>query len=181
MKILTGKWRGRRIVFHPREDLRPTADKARKAVFDMFQGEMEGRRVLDLFSGTGAIGLEALSQGAAHATFVERDRAQCRDISQNLENLGASSQAEVKCGDAFAVLSHLAGGQRYDFVFVDPPYDDGSAAAIVEDLSKAGLVAPAGFVLVECRKKHDLPEKIGLLRLVRDKRYGQTKVLIYRS
>ena len=95
MKILTGALRGQRILFRPNPHLRPTADKARKAIFDMFQGAMEGKRVLDLFSGTGALGFEALSQGAAHVTFVEKNKVQCSEISANLERFHWTDQTDV--------------------------------------------------------------------------------------
>ena len=183
MKILTGTLRGRRITFRPSPELRPTSDKARKAIFDMFQGEMEGKRVLDLFSGTGALGLEALSQGAEHVTFVDNDKAQCRDISANLEQIGGlAGRTAVVCADALETLHRLNGrGESFDFVFIDPPYDDGMASKSMESLAASdGLVAKGGFVLVECRKRHDLPEVFGTLKLLRDKRYGQTKILIYR-
>ena len=182
MKILTGLLRGQRIAFRPNPHLRPTSDKARKAIFDMFQGEMEGRRVLDLFSGTGALGLEALSQGAEHVTFVDNDKHQCREISANLERLGLSERATVRCEDAMEFLRRLGGfAQGQDFVFIDPPYDDGMATKSMESLAKMKLVPKDGFVLVECRKKEDLPDAFGELKLLRDKRYGQTKILIYKS
>ena len=181
MKILTGSLRGRRITFRPSPELRPTSDKARKAIFDMFQGEMEGKRVLDLFSGTGALGLEALSQGAEQVTFVDSDRAQCRDISANLEQVGLTARTTVVCADALEALRRLSvSGPSFDFVFIDPPYDDGMASKSMEKLAALGLVSKDGFALVECRKRHDLPEVFGELKLLRDKRYGQTKILIYR-
>ncbi len=182
MKILTGGLRGRRVRFHPNPHLRPTADKARKAIFDMFQGEMEQKHVLDLFSGTGALGFEALSQGAAHATFVEKDKAQCREISENLTLLGLAEKATVRCGDVLETLDRWGvSREAFDFVFIDPPYDDGLSWRTLEKLDRLKLVPKGGFVLVECRKREDLPETVGHLKRLRDKRYGQTKILIYRS
>lgn len=182
MKILTGSLRGQRIAFHPSPDLRPTSDKARKAIFDMFQGEMEGKRVLDLFSGTGALGLEALSQGALHVVFVEHDRTRSREILENLKRLGLSERATVRREDAMEALRRMDDGEEsYDFVFIDPPYDEGLASGAVRTIAALKLVPVGGFVLVECRKKMDLPEAFGELKLLRDKRYGQTKILIYRS
>lgn len=182
MKILTGRFRGRRLIFRPNPHLRPTADKARKAIFDMFQGEMEQKRVLDLFSGTGALGFEALSQGADHVTFVEKDEAQCREIFGNLSRLKLTDQASVCCEDASIALERLSASRKtFDFVFVDPPYDDAMAAGSLERLARIKLVSPGGFVLVECRKREDFPDVFGSLKMLRDKRYGQTKILIYRS
>lgn len=182
MKILTGSFRGQRIVFRPNPHLRPTSDKARKAIFDMFQGELEGKRVLDLFSGTGALGFEALSQGVSHVSFVENNKAQCSEIAANLKRLALVQRATIHCEDALEALRRLAGARQvFDLVFVDPPYDDGIAALSMERMAKIGLVAKGGFVLVECRKRHDIPEVFGSLKLLRDKRYGQTKILIYKA
>ena len=182
MKILTGRFRGRTLVFRPNPHLRPTADKARKAIFDMFQGQMEGKRVLDLFSGTGALGFEALSQNAGYVTFVEKNKAQCREILENLSRLQLTDQADVCCEDALEALDRLHNSHEiFDFVFLDPPYDTPMAACSLERLARMKLVTKGGFVLVECRKKEDLPEVFGNLKMLRDKRYGQTKILIYRS
>ncbi len=181
MKILTGRLHGQRLNFRPNPHLRPTADKARKAIFDMLQGQIQGKRVLDLFSGTGALGFEALSQGADHVTFVEKDKFQCREILGNLTRLQLTQQASVCCEQTLEALQRLSGSDKvFDFVFLDPPYDDKVAILSLEMIVRMKLVLPGGFVLVECRKREDLPEVFGNLKMLRDKRYGQTKILIYR-
>lgn len=181
MRILTGLLRGQTILFKPNPDLRPTSDKARKAMFDMLQGEIEGRTVLDLFSGTGALGYEALSQGAKRVVFVEKEKGQCRKIEENLKKWDAGSRTEVCHQDVLLWIdAEGADAGPFDLIFLDPPYAAGVGQEVLERISEKRLLKPNGFAFLECRKKEDLPEKCGLLELVRDKRYGQTKVLIFR-
>ena len=180
MKILTGRLCGQTILFKPNEHLRPTTDKTRKAIFDMLQGAIEKKRVLDLFSGTGALGFEALSQGASHVTFVEHDAAQCKKISENLGRWKFEGSVEV-CHDETLhwLRRQMPKKQLFDFVFFDPPYATDLAVRTLEEISAAGLVSRGGFVVLECRRKDDVPKHTGTLGAVREKRYGQTKVMIY--
>lgn len=180
MKVLTGSLRGQKILYDAAKDLRPTSDKARQAMFDMLQGELEGRRVIDLFSGTGALGFEALSQGASEVVFVEQEEWRCRRITENLTRYKASGRAQV-CRDS--VLTWLGrqarAGSPYDLIFLDPPYDVGLAAETLKLISGGGVLRTGGFVVLECRRKEDMPESCGILSTVRNKRYGQTKVMVY--
>lgn len=180
MKILTGRLRGQTILFKPNPHLRPTSDKARKAVFDMLQGALSDKSVLDLFSGTGALGLEALSQGARHVTFVEQDSAQCRRITENLERLKLKAAAEVLNAEVLDWLGAAPGRrEKFDLIFLDPPYAADVATQALEGISRSRLVAPGGFVILECRKREDVPPQSGELKAVREKRYGQTKLTVY--
>lgn len=179
MKILTGTLRGQTIFFKPNPHLRPTSDKARKAMFDMLQGAFEDTRVLDLFSGTGALGYEALSQGAAHVTFVENDGAQCKKIAENLKRLKLEEKTSVSEADAFDWVNAQKKQRAFDFIFLDPPYAYDLATQALEAIEKKELLSKKGFIVVECRRKDDVEEKIGSLAMVREKRYGQTKVLFY--
>src|SRR3954467_15650634 len=120
MRIISGQWRGRRLVAPAGNATRPTSDRVREALFSIL-GALDGERVLDLFAGSGALGLEALSRGAASATFVERAPAALRVLRDNVADLGAS--AEVVAADARAHLrAARAQGAQYDLVFLDPPY-----------------------------------------------------------
>src|SRR5215207_6490811 len=118
MRVIAGTHRGRRIAAPKGLATRPTGDRVREAAFNLI-GPVDGARVLDLFAGSGAMGLEALSRGAASVTFVESDRAACRTISENLERLKLTG-ARVTCGDAVWALRQDS--RRYDLVLVDPPY-----------------------------------------------------------
>lgn len=180
MKILTGRLRGQKISFRPDPRLRPTTDKARKAIIDMLQGALEKRRVLDLFSGTGALGFEALSQGAAHVTFVEEDLSQCQQIRQGLKRWDLGDSAEVCHGEVLEWIRERGNKKKpFDLVFFDPPYGTILALRTLEAISAAPLICKDGFVVLECRRGEDIPLNIGRLKVVREKRYGQTKVLVY--
>ena len=182
MKILTGFLRGRKLPLVPNPALRPTADKVRKAVFDVFQGHVQGKRVLDLYSGTGAMGFEALSQKAAFVRFVERDRSQARHIEATLKRWRLTSSAAVNALDALRMVDRLGLKKEiYDLVFIDPPYGENLGSETLKALSEAGLVGKGGFVVIECGKREILPEKVADLSVVRDKKYGQSRLVIYRN
>jgi 16S rRNA (guanine(966)-N(2))-methyltransferase RsmD len=182
MKILTGELRGRAISFSPNPHLRPTADKVRKALFDMLQGALEDKFVLDIFSGTGALGLEALSGGAASATFLEKDRIQCRRIQENIDRLGLKTRSRVFCGDAEESLKRLSrDGKRFDIIFLDAPYGLGIGLRTLEALSALDLLISETLVFFECNRREEIPESVGCLRLEKEKVYGDTKVRVYRT
>ena len=130
---------------------RPTADRTRETLFSMLAsrvGSFEGLRVADLYAGSGALGLEALSRGAAHATFVEIDRAALKAIDANVTALGAAARISMRSMSA----TTLPTGQTYDLVFADPPYEAGSGSAVAEAVAKAGWLAPGGWLAVETHK-----------------------------
>ena len=146
MRIIAGKWRGRTIEAPPGLDTRPTADRARETLFSMLAsriGTFEGLRVADLFAGSGALGLEALSRGAISATFVETDPKASAVIRRNAEKLGGSAQ--VLTVSAIA----LPQAEPFDLIFADPPYSPGSGSTVVASVMQAGWLAPGGWMSVE--------------------------------
>jgi 16S rRNA (guanine966-N2)-methyltransferase len=148
MRIIAGQWRGRPLQAPAGVATRPTADRARETLFSMLVsriGSFEGLRVADLFAGSGALGLEALSRGAAHATFVESDAAALRAIRANVTALEATDRATVQPGSALS----LPRGDPFDLVFADPPYAPGSGSQVVEAVQRAGWLAPGGWMAVE--------------------------------
>lgn len=182
MRILTGSLRGRVLQFKAKVGLRPTADKVRKAIFDMLQGELEDKKVLDLFSGTGALGLEALSNGAAEVVFIESDKFQAREIRESLEKLGLDPRGCVLQSDAFQAIDKISrDGAAFDFIFMDPPYEQGLALKALERLAAGGVVKKEGIVIAETRVSEELPENVGNLRRIKEKNYGDTRILIYKS
>jgi 16S rRNA (guanine966-N2)-methyltransferase len=136
LRIIGGRHRGRRLRFPAGVEIRPTPDRVRETLFNWLQPRMAGARVLDLFAGSGALGLEALSRGAAHVTFVERDRAAAAAIRAHIEEWRETA-ATVECNDALAWLARGSGGSgRFDIVFLDPPYDSpllSQAAAALQE------------------------------------------------
>lgn len=149
MRIVAGEHRSRRLVVPPGRDVRPTSDRAREAVFASL-GSVAGDRVLDLFAGSGALGLEALSRGAASCRFVERDRAALEAIRANVAALGEEDRAAVERGSATTVLRRLVeAGEQVDLVLVDPPYASfpSLAATLARDIP--AVLSAAGRVVVE--------------------------------
>jgi 16S rRNA (guanine966-N2)-methyltransferase len=146
MRIIAGKWRGRVLEVPPGLVTRPTADRARETLFSMLAsrlGSFEELRVADLFAGSGALGLEALSRGAASATFVESDSKAAAAIHRNADKLGA--EARILSGSALA----LPRSEPFDLIFADPPYAPGSGNAVVQAVVSAGWLAPGGWISVE--------------------------------
>ena len=172
MRIIAGSKRGARIAAPKGIATRPTGDRVREAAFNLI-GPVDGAAVLDLFAGSGAMGLEALSRGAVRATFVESDRAACRTISQNLEKLGLTG-ARVVCGDAMWTLRQET--RAYDLVFVDPPYELWAELEprLADHLPR--VLAPGGLVLVETGSKTApaLP-----LALRTSRRYGSARLTVF--
>ncbi len=179
MKILSGKLTGRPIAFRPQAGVRPTADRARKAVFDILRSAVEGQSVLDLFSGSGAMGMEALSNGACRAVFVEKDRALCRVIEKNLGTLGLTS-GSVICREVIAAVEALsARGERFGIVIMDPPYQTGLGLETLAAVERSNLIDRDSLIVLECSQRETLPEKMGSLRAIKVKKYGDTKIAIY--
>lgn len=148
MRIIAGEWRGRPLQAPAGQGTRPTADRTRETLFSMLAsrlGSFEGLRVADLYAGSGALGLEALSRGAAHATFVENHPAALAAIRSNLLTLKANDRAEVRPLSA----TKLAQAQPFDLVFADPPYDACSGASVVEAVRSANWLAPGGWLAIE--------------------------------
>ncbi len=153
MRIIAGKWRGRALVAPPGETTRPTADRVREALFSMLTsrlGSFEGLRVADVFAGTGALGLEALSRGAAHVAFVESEAGALKALKANI----AKSAAEAAT-DVFAVPAQAVARARapFDVLLLDPPYGEGLAPAALARLSEQGWIAPHALISVETGAK----------------------------
>ena len=148
MRIIAGEWRGRSIEAPPGSATRPTADRVRETLFSMLAsrlGTFEGLRVADLFAGSGALGLEALSRGAASVTFVESDARTVGSIKRNAERLGAGARVEVIAGSALS----LPRREPFDLILADPPYAAGSGTAIVRSIVESGWLTRGGWLNVE--------------------------------
>jgi 16S rRNA (guanine966-N2)-methyltransferase len=155
MRIIAGEWRGRTLLAPPGQATRPTADRTREALFSMLAsriGSFEGLAIADLFAGSGALGLEALSRGAAHCTFVETDRAALEAVRANLAALGAAARATVLSGSA----ARLPPAGALDLVLADPPYGAGSGSAAVAAVAEAGWLAKGGWMAVETARGEDI-------------------------
>jgi 16S rRNA (guanine966-N2)-methyltransferase len=172
MRVIAGRLGSRRLRAAPK-GVRPTGDRVRESLFAAL-GDVEGARVLDLFAGTGALGIEALSRGAGYAVFVERARASLAVLRGNLADLELGATSQVLPIDAQRALALLAGRHEcFDLILVDPPYDAGLGAPVLESLLRLELVAPGGSVVVERAKRNPLEPVEGWLRQ-RERTYGDT-------
>ena len=188
MRVIAGSARGRRLQAPPGRATRPTSDRVREAMFSSLADDVPGALVLDLFAGTGALGIEALSRGAESATFVEREPTVIATLKGNLAGTGLADRAEVVRSEAARFVERAA-GRRFDVVLCDPPYDEPLAAVLdlLHGLDAVGALAPASVVAIE-RTKRDpglaalegatLP---GLLAVDRQRSYGDTVVVYLRS
>jgi 16S rRNA (guanine(966)-N(2))-methyltransferase RsmD len=175
VRVIAGTWGGRRLQAPPGDSTRPTSDRVREALFSVLGGRVQGARVLDLFAGSGALGIEALSRGAAAATFVDSTPAAIKALRANLAALGA--EAEVRRQDALRFLgSASAAAPEYDLVFLDPPYRlagrlGGELSAILP-----AVLAPEGVVVAESDRRDPLELELPLLD---ERRYGDTLIRIH--
>ena len=154
MRIIAGQWRGRPIVAPKGDATRPTADRTREALFSMLAsrlGSFEGLSVADLFAGSGALGLEALSRGAASCLFVEQDRGALDALKANVAKLGAN--ADVRAG---SVLSLGPAPAPRDLVLMDPPYDSGAGTVALDKLGRLGWIGPATWISIETAKSEEI-------------------------
>ena len=175
MRIVAGSRKGHRIDAPTGVVTRPTGDRVREAAFNLV-GPVDGASVLDLYAGSGAMGLEALSRGAASAVFVESDRDACQTIKRNLDKLGLTG-AEIVCSDALRFLS--AERRRFDLILVDPPYDMVESVAVRLALYLPAVVAENGLVVLESSSR-DEPQ-LPPLELRTSRRYGSARVSLFEA
>jgi 16S rRNA (guanine(966)-N(2))-methyltransferase RsmD len=183
MRIIGGHDRGRRLRAPRGLATRPTADRVRVTLFDVLGPAIAGARVLDLFAGTGAVGIEALSRGAARVVFVEKDQAALRALRANLAALGAArAAARVMAGDVLRVLPDLAAHEEpFDLVFLDPPYAAGLAGRALATLAAARVCRSGSEVVVQHSTRDTLPAMAGFPEHRRGRRFGDTALTFLRA
>lgn len=176
MRVITGTARGCRLETLPGMGTRPTAEKVKEGLFSAIQFEIEGRQVLDLFAGSGQLGIEALSRGAAGCIFVDRETAAVPIIRQNLQRAGLSSAAQVISTDAMSYLQRPK--EKFDIVFLDPPYASGLLRPALEQV--VPHMRPGGLIVCESDEGEEMPERVGTFGLDRMHRYGRVHLWFYR-
>ena len=182
-RVIAGRARGRRLAA-PGEGTRPLGDRVKETLFAILEPVLPGATFLDLFAGSGAAGIEALSRGAARVIFVDRDRAACAVIEANLRSTGlAGPAAIVRRSDVLAYLDGVgARDGPFDVVVLDPPYNEpGLLDTALGRLGQPGLLAPAGRVVAKRFRRTPLPASIGLLASDRERRFGETTLSFYRG
>lgn len=179
MRIITGKYKGKRLRTLPGDETRPTMDRVREALFSILSGNVEGAVVLDLFAGSGALGIEALSRGSANAHFIEKNRRAAEILNANIALLSGADCA-VHHGPVERVLPGLARkGVVFDLVFMDPPYGRGLVPKTLETLCRLDMLAPECRVVAEHETRFKPPREIGNLFRIDRRKYGDTTISIY--
>jgi 16S rRNA (guanine(966)-N(2))-methyltransferase RsmD len=181
VRIGAGEYRNQRLVGPRGAGIRPLRDRVRLALFDTLRELVPGAQFLDLFAGTGAVGLEALSRGAAYAVFADVSNHAVRLVRENIHRLGCADRSEVIAGDVFTVVRTLARkGRLFDLVFVGAPYGSGLAARTVEALAELRPLLPGAMVVAESFHKEPIADRYGALQLELRRDYGETRLSFYR-
>lgn len=179
LRIIGGQWRGRKLSFLPAEGLRPTTDRVRETLFNWLAPDIHQARCLDLFAGSGALGLEALSRGAASCDFVDTSAAALRQVATHLKTLGAGSSG--RCHQAPALTFLQGSSQPYDILFIDPPFGQSLVDPSCEQLASCGLVAAGGLIYIETATTEEPPRVPASWTLHRDKVAGGVAYRLYRN
>lgn len=174
MRVITGTARGRRLKTPDNYDIRPTTDNVKESVFNIIQFDIEGRQVLDLFAGTGQLGIECLSRGAAGAVFVDKDKDAVRIVKDNLKTCGM--KATVLQEDSVSFLNHCG---KFDVIFIDPPYDSDLYESTLKIINLVDILSEGGIIICEARREKVLPEMTEPYRKRKEYNYGKVKICIY--
>ncbi|MDX9972684.1 MAG: 16S rRNA (guanine(966)-N(2))-methyltransferase RsmD [FCB group bacterium] len=180
MRVIAGTLKGRRLEAPKGEQVRPTLDRVRESLFNILAPRIVGVNFLDLYAGSGANGIEALSRGAARCTFVDNGALALRALGNNLDNTGLAAKARVRRLSLPEGLARLAEAQeRYDLVFADPPYGLDVHERLLTSIKELGLLADQGLIVLEHATSMALPESVGPCERVRQARYGHTTLSLY--
>ena len=178
MRVITGTARGTNLKTPDGMLTRPTADRVKEAMFNVIQYEIRGE-VLDLFAGTGQLGIEALSRGAKHAVFVDRQTAAAALVRENLRRTHLTDRAEVVCSDYLAYLDRCT--KRFDLIFLDPPYAEKSLETAIKRISEIDILADGGLIITERPRGKELQADFPGLTRSRDYDYGKTTITLLRK
>lgn len=182
MRVIAGRAKGRRLKAPKGRELRPTADRVKESLFNILPHDLSGRRVLDLFAGTGSLTIEALSRGAESAVLIDVARDAARLIEENLDALGFAARSRVLTMSVFKAARMLArDGEIFDLIFLDPPYDQGLVGEALKVIAAEGLLAENGVVVAEQSVREKAVERYGALILADRRRYGDTLLAFYKS
>ena len=174
MRVITGSARGRKLKTPENYDIRPTTDNVKESVFNILQFDIEGRRVLDLFAGTGQLGIECLSRGAASAVFVDQSRDALKIVQENLQACGLKGTVLQQ-----EAVSFLKSCGRFDLIFIDPPYDAGLYETVLQTINSVDILSDGGIIMCESRRETVLPELKAPYKKGREYSYGKVKLCVY--
>ena len=174
MRVITGTARGRKLREPANMDIRPTTDQVKEALFNILQWDMEGRKVLDLFAGTGQLGIEALSRGAASCLFLDESKEAVDIIKDNVERCGFTN-AKILRTDS---LGYLRSGEKFDIILIDPPYGKGLEQKAVERIEEFDILSPGGIMSIETRRETPSPMIREGYGSVKEYHYGKIKLTV---
>ena len=180
MRVISGSARSRRLTALEGLATRPTTDKVKEGMFNSIQFDIEGRDVLDLFAGSGQLGIEALSRGAAHCTFVDNSRGAVAVVRKNVETVGFSDRSTVLQCESLGYLASCRGRKKFDIIFLDPPYATFLLKESLEKIVGFDILHENGIIVCENTTEFARPQLPEAYRLERELRYGQIKVFVYR-
>lgn len=179
MRVISGSARKKTLYTTEGLDIRPTLDRVKESVFNIIAFDVPGASVLDLFCGSGALGIEALSRGAERAVFVDNNSASVSVTEKNLKLTGLEHRAHVVLSDSIEYLKRT--NQKFDIIFIDPPYESGLYESVLSKIISAGLLNPDGKVIAECDKMKTPPFSTNGFSDVREKIYGRVKIMIMKE
>lgn len=180
MRVIAGDYKGRRLDCIEGMEIRPTTDKVKESLFNILGNAVIDSAFLDLFSGTGGIGIEALSRGAKYVVFIDANIKSIKVLKGNLDHLNIKDNVEVFHTDYTTAISKLYKYKKqFDIIFIDPPYRVGTAESALEEIDKNSILSQSGVIIVEHDSKEDMPQSVGKLYLYRIKQYGNTALSFY--
>ncbi len=177
MRVITGSAKGRRLFSPADTSVRPTSDKVKEALFNIIQFDIEGRYVLDLFAGSGQLGIEAISRGASRCVFVDNSKASSSLVEQNVDKVGFADYATILTVDAKKYIRNTA--ERFDLIFIDPPYNEGLSASVLTDCAEH--TTDTGMIIVESDRDDILPDSVNGFTVFRRCVYGKTALTCYKK
>lgn len=174
MRVIAGSMRGLRLSAPDGINTRPTLDRVKEAVFSMLMPYLSNAVVLDLFAGSGAIGIEALSRGASKAVFIDNDKSAISCIKKNISSGKVEERANVFCMDAIKYLSEC--NERFDIIFLDPPYFNNAYSSVLESIAKKDILSPDGIIVVEWDYEHGFINNGAEFSIFKEKKYGRVGI-----
>lgn len=179
MRIIAGYAKGRKLKSPENQDIRPTSDRVKEAIFSMIAFYLPGKIVLDLFAGTGNLGLEALSRGAKFSVFVDNNREALKLVNQNIKLLGYKDKTSVVFSDALKALDLFRKrNEKFDIVFIDPPYRQSLYGEIIQSIAENDIIDRSGILIIEHPADIKLKDEYEGLKKIKEKKYGNTSITI---
>ena len=174
MRVVSGSARGKHLKTPENYDIRPTTDNVKESIFNIVQFDIEGRRVLDLFAGTGQLGIEALSRGAREVVFTDASKDAVKIVKENLKTCGFTAPV-LQCDST----QYLKSCGKFDVIFIDPPYDSGLYVPVLQTINSVDILSEGGIIICESRRNYELPEMSAPYKKVKEYNYGKVKLCKY--